>query len=141
MEAELSEADDDSWCATQRSVVIDYLGRQPGLVHGEVGDYPAWHIAPNISVWAIESVKSPGWVGWWAVAGDLPTDYCNAQDCRHPRLALRRIAETWLCQLSSTGDNQTTIGETGLSAELVPLLQSRAKLLLEFAANDDLWAE
>lgn len=141
MEPEFSEADDDSWCAAQRSVVIDYLGRQRGLVHGEVGDYSAWHTSPYISVWAIESVKSPGRVGWWAVAGDLPTDYCGAEHCRHPRLALRRIAEAWLTQLSATGENQTTIGETGLAAELAPLLQSRARLLLEFAADDDLWIE
>lgn len=77
--------------------VAAYLERE-GVVHGELGQWPAWHIAPIAALWAIESKKSPGRVGWWTISGDLPCDYVSASKLKHPRDALRAIAESWLAQ-------------------------------------------
>lgn len=134
------DADEEAWCAKRRMAVIEYL-RGQRLDHGAVGEVPAWFVAPYVSIWAIESLKSPGWVGWWVISGDLPTDYCSAQDCRHPRLAMKRFAEEWTSAIEQTHPGDATIGETGLSVSLLPLLKTRADLLLKFSADDNLWAE
>jgi hypothetical protein len=53
-----SEAAEEVWRDSDRSRVIEYLSRE-GVGHGEVGNWPAWHVWPCVAVWAIESVKSP----------------------------------------------------------------------------------
>jgi hypothetical protein len=72
----LTAVEEEQWCAEQRDHVVSYLTRQ-GLQSPSVGDWPAWHVAPSIAVWAVESLKKPGSVGWWAISGDLPTDYTS----------------------------------------------------------------
>ncbi len=85
---------EEQWCMERRAQVIEYLNREK-VIHGEVGEWPAWHVAPYVSIWAIESKKSPGWVGWWAICGDLPTDYVSAKSVKHPREALNAFGESW----------------------------------------------
>jgi hypothetical protein len=132
--------DEEVWCSERRNEVIAYLGRQP-LQFGEVGEVPAWFTSPLVSIWAIESLQSLGWVGWWAISGDLPTDYCSAHDCRHPRLAMRRFAEEWRAAIARTGPEEQTIDDMGLPASLAPLLHARADLLFEFSNDDGLWED
>jgi hypothetical protein len=126
------------WEAEQRTNVVAYLSEQ-GLAHGEVGVEPAWTVYPYVSVWAIESLKASGWVGWWAISGDLPTDCCSADGARDPRSAVRRIAESWNPSLAEQSPEPAQIGSTGLSGDLRPLLAARAHLLLELVSNEDLW--
>ncbi len=132
-------ADEEQWCAEQRGQVEQYLHDQ-GLEHGQIGEVPAWFIEPLISVWAVESPKSPEWVGWWVVCGDLPTDYCSADDCRHPRLALKRIAEAWRSAIAATSADDVEIGSTGLPADLKPMLAARVGLLLRLCSDEAQWA-
>ncbi len=137
---DLTEAEEEAWCDEQRSEVVRYLSEQPGLARGEVGEWPAWHIAPYVAIWAIESLAAPGSVGWWAISGDLPCDYCAAApDCNNPRRAMRRLAESWLAQLASTEPGAETIGDSRLPADFSDLLRSRAEFLLEMVADEELW--
>ncbi|MXN46947.1 DUF4826 family protein [Shinella kummerowiae] len=57
------------WCDHQRQGVVDYLGRQR-LAHGEVGEWPAWDVYPHAALWAVESLKRPGFT--LAVSNALP---------------------------------------------------------------------
>src|SRR5688572_31851449 len=66
------------WCETARSQVARYLETQ-SVSHGQIGEWPAWHVAPYVSIWAVESQARPGWVGWWVICGDLPTDYVSGR--------------------------------------------------------------
>jgi hypothetical protein len=147
----MSESDDyddpaveEAWCAQRRAEVAAYLERQ-GAVHGRIGEWPAWHIAPYVSIWAIESVQSPGWVGWWAICGDLPIDYMTAGKIRHPREALRGFSRSWsdLASRMARGeaDPENAIGPPEKWPELAPLLEVRARLLSEFAGDDSLWED
>ena len=68
-----ANADEETWCAERRNDAVQYL-RNQRLDHGAVGEVPAWFAVPYISIWAIESRKVPGSVGWWVISGDLPTD-------------------------------------------------------------------
>jgi hypothetical protein len=62
---------EERWCEEQRTVVADYL-RSQKVRHGRIGEWPAWHVAPCASIWAIESLARPEWIGWWVICGDLP---------------------------------------------------------------------
>ena len=133
---------EEKWCADQKAQVAAYLARE-GVVHGKVGEWPAWHIAPIASVWAIESKKSPGWVGWWVICGDLPCDYVSADTIKHPREAVRAIAKSWLKQSKLMAKGKTgasvSIGPAEEWASLAPMLNSRASTLLELVNDNEAW--
>ena len=132
----------EHWCTERRQDVIAYLARQ-GLKHGEVGSWPAWYVAPYVSIWAIESLRSPGDVGWWTICGDLPTDYISAATLRHPRKAVRAFADAWkevaACMRSGVPHAHTTFGPSERNSELAPLVESRAEILRRFADDDSVW--
>jgi len=136
---------EERWCSEQRKIVADYL-RSQKLKHGRIGEWPAWHIAPHASIWAIESLARPEWIGWWAICGDLPIDYICSADVKppqHPRKAMRVFAQNWLEVVEEWKDGReienSQIGDSSSHGELGPLLELRAKLLMEWADDDSLW--
>ena len=133
---------EEEWCAAQRAVVGQYLDGQH-VAHGQVGEWPAWHHQPYIAIWAIESLHAPGWVGWWAISGDLPTDHISSSSLENPRAALAAFARRWAEAAShmSRGESPPgmAIGTPSEWAHLAPLLQSRALLLEQWAADEALW--
>ena len=133
---------EEAWCGERRAQVESYL-RGEGVDHGEIGDWPAWHVAPYVSIWAVQSQARPGWVGWWVICGDLPTDYLSAAKIRHPRDAVRSFGERWrdLARLMADGDQTSDIqiGRPEDGPSLSPLLSSRASILLEWADDDSQW--
>ncbi|WP_457422632.1 DUF4826 family protein [Roseateles sp. P5_E7] len=135
---------DAQWCAERREEIAAYLQRE-GLTHGQIGADPAWHVAPYVSVWAIESLIAPGAVGWWAISGDLPNDYVSAEGAKNPREAVRSIALLWqeTADYMSRGEAHPSlrIGSGQQDHELAPLLASRAKLLLDWASDTELWED
>lgn len=138
---------EERWCDEQRARVADYL-RSQKVEHGRIGEWPAWHVAPHVSIWAIESVARPEWIGWWVICGDLPTDYISAAEVahpQHPRKAVRAIAEHWLKQVEAWNEGRDyhgiVIAGPHSLHELAPLLQSRAEILLEWTNNDSLWED
>lgn len=136
--------EEERWCADQRDRVIAYLDGQR-LVRGEVGEWPAWHVYPHIAVWAIESATRPGWVGWWAISGDCPTDYTTCRADRTPRGAVRDIATRWQEALASWAKGEPaggwSIGTPEEQTKLAPQLAARVETLLGWAADDSLWDE
>ncbi len=129
-----------SWISGTRSRVGEYLSRQ-ALKYGPVGDWPAWHVAPVVSVWAVQSLNCRG-VGWWVITGDLPTDYVHAAGIESPREAVAAFACRWADYVAACGEGRPpaeyTIGDG--SDELLPPLESRARALQEWASDDELWA-
>ncbi len=138
---------EERWCDEQRAIVAEYL-RSQKLEHGRIGEWPAWHVAPYASIWVIESLVRPEWIGWWAICGDLPTDYISAADVmppQHPRTAMRVFAENWLNLVQAWREGReienSRIGNASSHGELGPLLESRAALLMEWAQDDALWQD
>jgi len=147
----MSEEDDSQrekhWCNEQGQIVARYLLSQK-VEHGRIGEWPAWHIAPYVSIWAIESLVTPGAIGWWVISGDLPTDYLSAADVeppQHPRKALRLIATRWLAAVDAWNQGREyegfQIAGNVQNKTLAPLLKSRANLLAEWADDDGLWED
>ena len=86
--------DDETWCAAlalEVAVCIERLAPD----HGRIGERPAWYARPYASVWAVESAHRPEWIGWWVIAGDLPTDALPAHDLATPRDALCAFGKRW----------------------------------------------
>ena len=139
---------EEAWCEERRSQVVEYLARQQkkcGLIHGEIGEWPAWHVAPYVSLWAVESVVSPGSVGWWVICGDLPTDYVSSKDAKSPRAAIREISANWKELASKTSDGSKGgsqwLDPLGAEERLQPLLALRANLLSDWANDDSIWTD
>lgn len=136
--------EDSKWCEERRSQVIEYLERQK-IEHGRVGEWPAWHITPYVSVWVVESLKRPEWVDWWVICGDCPTDYCSATEIKHPRDAMRSFAELWIshsrCIKQGKLDckHHSRVGDEKSMQQLGPMLESRGRILLDFTKDDSLW--
>lgn len=135
-------AQEEKWCDERRGEVAAYL-RNEGVSHGRIGEWPAWHVAPYVSIWAIESAARPEWVGWWVICGDLPTDYVSADTIKHPRDAMRAISKRWLevSGYMSRGEKHPTvnIGSPDTWPTLGPLLGSRAETLARWANDDSAW--
>jgi hypothetical protein len=104
-----------------------------------------WHVAPDVSIWAIEGKKRADWVGWWVICGDLPTDHISAAKIKYPRDAIRAIAEEWRRQatLMASVERHTDIriGRPEDWASLAPLLETRASMLLRWANDGWLWED
>lgn len=138
---------ENQWCVEQRETVAEYL-RFENVAHGRIGDWPAWHLAPYVAVWAIESLARPEWIGWWVISGDLPTDYISAASVeppQHPRKAMRVFAENWLEVVDAWKQGRevenTVIGDPESHEELGPLLEKRALLLLQIVEDSSNWEE
>jgi hypothetical protein len=129
-------------CAECRQLVTNYLARE-GLTHGEIGSWPAWHVAPYVSLWAVESLRVPGTIGWWAICGDLPTDYLAAATAKHPRTAMLAFADIWKDKAQHMRKGiphpDLTIGPPEQQSELASLLQRRSDTLRLFAEDDAVW--
>jgi hypothetical protein len=133
---------EEHWCAERRTQVLDYLQAQQ-IKHGRVGEWPAWHLPPYVSMWAIESPERPDWVGLWVICGDLPTDVISADKYEHPRDALRAIAKRWLevAAYMKRGEPHPTIriGNAHVEEELIPILERRGGVLLKWSNDDACW--
>ena len=136
--------DENAWHEACRDRVAQYLKDQ-GVVHGRIGEGPAWSVPGVMSVWAVESGRAPGRVGWWVLCGDGPTDYVSSKDIRSPREAVRAIAQRWqvACGYLARGEAPPDfeLGSPDSRRQLAPLLESRAALLLQWVAEDAIWSE
>lgn len=133
---------DERWCAKQREQIIAYLSVE-GFRSATLGDWPAWHVTPIVSVWAVASGEHPGAVGWWAVSGDFPTDYITCSGDRNPRQALRDIADRWREASERWTDGKPAEGfqlrNAAYQKDLARMLGTRAQLFLALAADNRNW--
>jgi hypothetical protein len=134
------DMNEDQWCIERREEVIEYLAKE-GVKHGEVSEWPAWDVIPCTSAWAIESLVSPGWVGWWVVCGDHPTDYVSAKDIKEPRYVYEAIALRWqeVCCFAKEGKEHPTVKINLDNPEKIEMLQSRSKMFFEWVSDDENW--
>ena len=131
------------WIREQRAVVLEYLIREE-VEHAGVPEDPAWFIASVIAIWRVGSRKREGAVGWWAISGDVPTDYVSSSEVRSPRAALRVFGTRWAkaSKQMARGEepDEFRIGRPEQNRDLAPMLASRAKMMTEMAADDELWS-
>ena len=134
---------EEAWCDERREEVAAYVERE-GLPHGEIGDWPAWHVAPYVAIWAVESATDRGSVGTWVICGDLRTDHVVKAEAADPREAARVVARRWreAAGLMAGGKTHPQLGigrSPNERRSLAPLLSSRAHLLARWADDDEIW--
>lgn len=130
------------WVAKQRETILRYL-QDEGVRHGGVASDPDWFLAPNVSIWVVESPTRPGAIGWWAISGDLPTDYLSGRDAADAREAMAAFARQWhevsAYLLRGEQHPTETIGPPGREREFGDLLSRRAGILEDWAKDDEMW--
>jgi len=138
----IKDPQDAAWVARQRGIVIEYLAAQR-CDHAGVSAEPRWFLSPYVAVWAVRSKADPGLVGWWAISGELPTDYITAGGQRTTGDVLLAFAAAWHAaseqmKLGEPLENYA-IGDPSRAKELAPPLRRRADLLRELgeALNKD----
>ena len=89
--------------------------------HGKIGEWPAGQVATYVSIWAIESKKSPGWVGWWVVA--------------------EHWQETASLMAVGKSPPDFRVGNEKNWIELAPLLKSRASILINWLNKESNWED
>jgi hypothetical protein len=130
------------WLVKQREVISRYLQSQ-GVLHGGVAPDPGWFVAPYVSIWAIQSLKQPSEVGWWAISGDLPTDHLSGDDATDARIAMTAFVRRWreasTYLLRGQQHPNVTYGPPGRELESGDLLSRRAAMLEDWANDDEMW--
>jgi hypothetical protein len=130
------------WIAARAADVAAYLKRTE-LAHGRVGDGPAWHVMPYASIWAVESLHRPEWVGWWVISGDLPTDGLPAQGVDTPRDAMRAFGKRWVNHAAALDGGEVPQAWRHLPDEALPKLtaqlRARGEALVAWADADEAW--
>jgi hypothetical protein len=134
----------DNWVADQREKVTLYLESQ-GIANPNVGDWPAFEMAPYFGIWAIESQKVEGKIGWWAFSGDCPTDYVSENGKCHPREALKDLIQNWKTYVPYMKEGEqppnTKLGDSSNLKELGEMLEKRVTVLSDWCKDDSLWEE
>ena len=130
----ITDRDDAAWAADQRKVVEHYLQAQ-GCNHAGVSLEPRWYLLPYLALWAVRSKTNLDSVGWWAISGDVPTDYMTATpELRTIADVLAAFGAQWsrAAEAMSRG-HYAGIGKRENIAELAPLLRTRAEMLQELS--------
>jgi hypothetical protein len=132
----IGDPDEAAWVTGQRDMLSRYLICQK-LKHGGLSLEPRWFVSPSVAIWAVRSVHQPCRIGWWAISGDLPTDYVTCTIEQSDADVLRTFARKWKAASSQMAKGLQipgyVIGPPGRERELAPMLRKRAKLLVAFA--------
>lgn len=135
-EVTITDPEEAAWVAAQRDVVISYLKSQR-VEHAGVSLEPRWFLSPYVAIWAVRSKAAPDRVGWWAISGDLPTDYATCTHERDDADVLMTFSRRWAAAAAkmAVGENLPgwRVGPPGSEREFAPLLLSRAEVLEDFA--------
>ncbi|MEM6393305.1 MAG: DUF4826 family protein [Planctomycetota bacterium] len=132
----ITDPKEAAWAVRQREVVESYLQEQ-GCEHAGVSLEPRWFLSPYLAVWAVRSKADPDFIGWWAISGDVPTDYLTATDniqCVADVLSAFSYQWSEAAEKIRNGE-YAGFGSPQNSDELEPLLIARAGLLQKFAAQ------
>jgi len=140
----MSEIAEEAWLTEQQKLAAAYLETQ-GIAKPELGEVPAFHVSPYVSLWAVRSKKNPDAVGWWVIAGDLPADYISASDAKQPRTAIAAFARRWkeVAERMLRGEEHPmfAVGRAEHRREVGDLLGRRSGVLKSYSENDSLWKE
>jgi hypothetical protein len=135
---EIDDPTDAAWIVEQRNRVLEYLASQK-VQHAGVSLEPRWFLSPYVAVWAVRSNTHADRIGWWAISGDVPTDYMTCTTERSASDVLLSFSRQWktLAAEMAVGKRlpRYHIGPAGSEKEFAEMLLTRAELLVDFA-ND-----
>lgn len=134
---EMQFDEEERWCA-ERALDVAACADRLAPEHGRIGERPAWFAMPYASVWAVESAHRPEWIGWWVIAGDLPTDAIAAHEFATPREALRAFGKRWVLHGEALDRGEVPPAWAHLADDALPKL---ATTLKKRGAALQVWAD
>jgi hypothetical protein len=133
-----------AWFAECRERLLKSLATE-GLAHGDISEEPHSYASGFASIWEVPHPYLPNTAGWWAINGDLPTNYLPVSEARDPRAFLRAIAPVWraTAYVLERGDQPPEFAPVPPEdrAHVAALLHRRADILDEWAADEEAWEE
>ena len=133
-----------AWNSAKRAQIFSYLEKE-GIAAPQIGAWPAFEVAPHFGIWCVESKKQYGKIGWWAFAGDCPTDYVSEEGQCHPRAALRNLLRRWSDHIPHLKNGvqppEVRFGDGTNIQELGELLERRVAILNEWVEDETLWED
>jgi hypothetical protein len=130
------------WVEDERKKVLDYLAAE-GCKHAGVADWPTFYVTPHLALWAVQSTRHVGRTGWWAISGDVPTDYMSSSEGESPQDALRYFAAGWndVAGYMRRGEPhpELELGDPKNWPQMAEELEQRALALLEYADDPEIW--
>lgn len=135
-EPTIADPTEAAWASAQRKNVVEYLAAQR-VEHAGVSLEPRWFLSPYVAIWAVRSKVAPDRIGWWAISGDLPTDYLTCTTEVDEADVLFSFSRAWKAQAARMAAGHQSsfyrIGPADQAKELAPMLLTRAELLDDFA--------
>lgn len=128
--AEMTEQEQQEWVREQYQEATKYLATQ-GLVTDSVIVEESRYLIPFLAIWKLKVIDGSY---FWAISGDLPTDYNTIDAAPNAREAARHFSLKWQMQaenLRKTNDKE--------KEKFARLLVSRAEGLYDIFGQDELW--
>jgi len=130
-----------AWFQTARKHIGEYLHRQR-VPSDHLPAGPVWAVVPYVSLWHVLGTRTRT-PAFWAIYGDLPTDFIPFDTAPTARDALRAFGERWdtVSEDLLAGRQHPTIhiGNPSELGQLGALLPARAAILRQWASDSDLW--
>lgn len=131
------------WLEERRKDLRHYFDAR-NMVHGRLPAEPYWSVVPRTSIWQIPSMGTPGFDGWYGIAGDHPTDvvplnYFGGE----PRIILEHFVNKWLraADYLIAGEDYGDFRITHIDQRPVigALIADRAKRMKRWVDSEHLW--
>lgn len=135
---------EEQWCADRAPEVVACADRL-AAGHGRIGERPAWFAMPYVGIWAVERGDRPEWIGWWVIAGDLPTDAVAAHNLATPRDAIRAFGRRWSLHADALDRGEVPAAwahiAEGALPKLAAQLRKRGHALGVWADSAEAWPD
>jgi len=129
---QLTQAQQSEWARIQFQKANKHLAENGVLFESVVTD-ESRYLAPYLAVWKIKAIDG---AFYWAISGDLPSDYTALENAANVKEVLRHFGMTW--QLKAENLLQAA-GDDATQKEYAELLQNRAESLFAMQNAPQLW--
>ncbi len=131
------------WLRERKRDLLGYFESR-SIVIGPIDPDPYWAKVPFVSIWRVSSLGTPGFDGWYGLAGDHPCDIVGINNLvDHPREILRYFSNKWLyaAQRLKQGDDygDFRIEQIADRPKVGRLIEDRALRLQRWVDEASLW--
>ncbi|MDN3650773.1 DUF4826 family protein [Reinekea marina] len=133
------------WLAERKRDLRLYFDSR-NMIHGKFENEPFWSVVPRTSLWHIPSLGTPGFDGWYGIAGDHPTDVVPLNYFEGDiRKILDHFVKKWLhaAEKLKQGEDYGDFRIENIKERPIigQLIEDRATRLERFVAAEELWTE
>lgn len=102
----MTNKEENEFLQRARNEVVQYLTHF-NVPFSKISLAPDWFLIPYIAIWRVFGERSNTQPGWFAISGDVPTDYVSSSDAHDARQAMRHFSRLWLDASSEVHDRKS----------------------------------